>query len=911
MSKKNLVIFAAIAAASLSIFWSTDGHAWDFSCSPENVTEIETDLPPKIMMMLDKSGSMDWGERDRTCRACEEPNGNRYEVTGFADCQPQGASWDITRRKYEPRNNRVSGYMHYYSITGFPVPDFDPVLDVALMGDFADSCEFAWIYIDGNYVGGMNPGGSDCSTVTTATFDVPPSAYADGEVEVWIQTSWDRNYCGRDGVDARCGTQYTEVTLAQRPAKYLGTITDDDPCGSEDKWDQAVSAINRVSQESSSLDPDLAHFGLARFSGDSNVQIEVECNPDTYPAISSTLAALSPGGGTPTGQAIHESANSACVQDTLFKSIELTQSVPRDPSNNGYDLSYSFTGVAPQTDDAILEVDLYGDYNSGCEFADVYADGVRLGRAIPNMPANCNNYANTIRFTVPAAYLDDGQLEVVLDNRSTWDATVSPSCGSGTGGVNAHCNDNRGVVRLKVDNDVRQSAASILITDGEPTKWFGGRDPRHASVYEACQHRAIANLYVVGLGSGTDQEFNEVLAAAGGTGECTIGGVKVDPCDNPGNWSLYKGNCSGAFQTDSSDALLQAIADITAELQCVYDVNFTNAPVTEVPEDTSNEYPYLDVGFYPTTGDGRLYHKDSPLASPPGEGWDFASSTVKDRVKFTDHYCNQVRSRTITKVTTQLACLCKETPGTPCTVPNAAALGVCEEGTWTCQEGIDICEPVPDCCTPGLPCDTGLLGVCGEGVTTCTAGVESCMQVNTPTEEVCNGLDDDCDGLVDEIEGDCMVPGAVGRCIFGTRACVGNDEICAPLFDPMPELCNGLDDDCDGSTDNITDSWEDPVFASYTLPPGRTQLACEFRNSCMCPGGVSDDHEGNSFPEYVAKWDPVCQCGAGLESPQSEASAAAGETGPATGCSSAGSPEDGLALFVMLFGLGLLARRRD
>ena len=74
----------------------------------------------------------------------------------------------------------------------------------------------------------------------------------------------------------------------------------------------------------------------------------------------------------------------------------------------------------------------------------------------------------------------------------------------------------------------------------------------------------------------------------------------------------------------------------------------------------------------------------------------------------------------------------------------------------------------------------------------------------TPTgAEVCNGVDDDCNGLVDETDpaagttcgesmGTCM-PGAI-RCVGGVLTCIGGTG-------PRTEVCNGLDDNCDGMTD--------------------------------------------------------------------------------------------------------------
>ena len=75
--------------------------------------------------------------------------------------------------------------------------------------------------------------------------------------------------------------------------------------------------------------------------------------------------------------------------------------------------------------------------------------------------------------------------------------------------------------------------------------------------------------------------------------------------------------------------------------------------------------------------------------------------------------------------------------------------------------------------------------------------------------EVCNGLDDDCDGLTDE-----GVVNACGGCgPVPSEVCNGFDDDCDGAVDegltnacggcgPVPqEVCNGLDDDCDGKVD--------------------------------------------------------------------------------------------------------------
>jgi len=72
-------------------------------------------------------------------------------------------------------------------------------------------------------------------------------------------------------------------------------------------------------------------------------------------------------------------------------------------------------------------------------------------------------------------------------------------------------------------------------------------------------------------------------------------------------------------------------------------------------------------------------------------------------------------------------------------------------------------------------------------------------------DESCNGQDDDCDGAIDEDLG--MTACGVGACAHDAPVCVdGVTTACNPLEGASDEVCNGLDDDCDGYTD--------------TLPPG-------------------------------------------------------------------------------------------
>jgi hypothetical protein len=174
--------------------------------------------------------------------------------------------------------------------------------------------------------------------------------------------------------------------------------------------------------------------------------------------------------------------------------------------------------------------------------------------------------------------------------------------------------------------------------------------------------------------------------------------------------------------------------------------------------------------------------------------------------------------------------------------------GAGEFGTWGACVGAvlpttDICgdridddcngvpDDGPDCvceigetrtCYTGPPGTAGV-GICREGYQECSSvpGVgwgEECFDQVLPREEICgNGLDDDCNGAVDDgaececVEGmtrDCYSGPAseigVGVCRAGTQTCLTGGtrySECLGEIGPSGEVCDGLDNDCDGEVD--------------------------------------------------------------------------------------------------------------
>ncbi len=85
---------------------------------------------------------------------------------------------------------------------------------------------------------------------------------------------------------------------------------------------------------------------------------------------------------------------------------------------------------------------------------------------------------------------------------------------------------------------------------------------------------------------------------------------------------------------------------------------------------------------------------------------------------------------------------------------------------------------------------------------------DSNASVHPGATEICNGLDDDCDGLTDE-GGICDADG--DGYTVGDGDCNDNN---ASVHPGAPELCNGLDDDCDGLIDEDGQLLIDPVIVT-------------------------------------------------------------------------------------------------
>ena len=203
----------------------------------------------------------------------------------------------------------------------------------------------------------------------------------------------------------------------------------------------------------------------------------------------------------------------------------------------------------------------------------------------------------------------------------------------------------------------------------------------------------------------------------------------------------------------------------------------------------------------------------------------------------------------------------------------------------TCNERDDNCDDAVDegcACEPGTsrPCGEER-GVCEPGTQACNEGVWSadCDGARGPdSSELCNGLDDDCNGSADD-----AFPELGTNCASGSGECAraghyvcDADPHASPVCDATPgsavtELCaNGLDDDCDGDTDEAPSATTCCIDAHCGANQKCSGGSCVDKTGCELRSKPSDvlaaDYQCLDFDRTASfsPWTAVTGAGGGI-----------------------------------------------
>jgi hypothetical protein len=286
---------------------------------------------------------------------------------------------------------------------------------------------------------------------------------------------------------------------------------------------------------------------------------------------------------------------------------------------------------------------------------------------------------------------------------------------------------------------------------------------------------------------------------------------------------LVDNDCDGATDEEPTDAMFgatcsggQGACDVPGTYVCASGELSCSAPVMPTAEVCDN----IDNDCNGKADDAVAFaNKGKPCTTPTPDDCQGTGVWECDSAEPAKLRCTAVEKKKTCLATGSCAPLPAETCGDG--IDNACD-GVPDDGC--CVPSAEVCDKVDNDCdgqidnVPVAGCTVGQGECKRDGVVTCVGGVLGCSAVAAlPGPEVCDAKDNDCDGVVDNLQQACG-NGMLGVCYRpGQLHCVSGAPTCdAPHVAPSacPSGTDNLDNDCDGLVDEAPDQ-PDPFAGGF------------------------------------------------------------------------------------------------
>ncbi len=348
----------------------------------------------------------------------------------------------------------------------------------------------------------------------------------------------------------------------------------------------------------------------------------------------------------------------------------------------------------------------------------------------------------------------------------------------------------------------------------------------------------VSNNSIGAFNAANEVELSQALATI------ITQAIQPEVCDNGDN------NCNGCV-----DEGFAKYCNTRATCCSWSNTTQRNACISSYEASIATNPPNGNLDLLPCTTAGQQSDPTAWLCYNPGEDCDGADNNCDGQI---DEDLALNACGTCGPAPAEIPCNGIDDDCNPLTLDEPAG---CTCGQEFC-DGIDndcdglIDQNDPDYVQGNEPCGPNpALGECRQGTLVCNyPSAPTCTGAVYPVDETCDGRDENCNGIIDDVvytPEECVIPNCTTACCEGHWECVNGTDTCVPNSIQATEDCDGVDNDCDGRIDEGAQCQQPYVCwfgdCAFRVPPdGCGTGYIEREGLCVvdpcrgttCPGGT-------------------------------------------------------------------------